>query len=525
MIAPGELLLGKYRIQERLGEGGMGTVWRARDELLDRDVAIKELRADLAGHEALAERFRAEAVALARLAHPGIAALHGLERDADRFYMVMEYVPGATLEAIVQREGPLPWDRAASLCALVCDGLGHAHQQGVVHRDVKPANVMLTPSDAVKVMDFGIARMAGQSRQTRHGSTIGTPHYMAPEQLRGEEVDGRADVYALGAVLFELISGRVPFDADSDYKLMMMQLHDAPPRASGAVAGVPSAIDRIIARAMAKDPADRFQTAGAFRDALMEAVRSAPATGTHRASLLAGVLDRLRVTSAAGDPPLHRDWRTWVTGVMVVAAGVLVLGGGDGGGQDAPPPPPPASQESATVPPPVSYPRIDGASDRPTGPSVNPVPPPASRERATPPPPPPASTPRQRATPGGGSAVTPPPPPPPPPPPAAAAVDHSAAIAEAVRGWLGGLSRRQADGISGSVDGKALADLVREGRASVEGIGTPRISVDGARATASVTATVAVRSSFGAARKHPATFQVSLRESGGGWTVTSGRVQ
>src|SRR5690606_31395503 len=123
--------------------------------------------------------------------------------------------------------------------------------------------------------------------------------------------------------------GRVPFDADSDYKLMMMQLHDAPPRASGAVAGVPSAIDRIIARAMAKDPADRFQTAGALRDALMEAVRSAPATATHRASPLAGVLDRFKVSGAAGDPPLHRDWRTWITGVMVVTAGVLVLGGGD----------------------------------------------------------------------------------------------------------------------------------------------------------------------------------------------------
>lgn len=524
MIAPGALFLGKYRIVERLGEGGMGTVWRARDELLDRDVAIKELRADLAGDASLAERFRAEAVALARLAHPAIAALHGLERDGERFYMVMEYVPGATLDAIASREGPLPWQRAATLCAGVCDALGHAHQHGVVHRDIKPANVMLTPAEQVKVMDFGIARMTGQSRHTRHGSTIGTPHYMAPEQLRGEEVDGRADVYALGAVLFELISGHVPFDADSDYKLMMMQLHDPPPRASGEVDGVPGIVDRIIARAMAKDPAARYQTAGALREALQEAVRLAPSPGPF------SPFDRGRnagaATTVADETPLHRDWRSWAAAVMVIVAGALVFRGGGAAGDDPiVPDPDTASIMTVTPPPPppptgVTTARLgDGAM--PTGEHDVRLPP-AERVRGIPPP---AAVPRQGTPPPQASAPTPQPPPPPATEPEERIVDHRPAIARAVTEWLGAMSRREPGGVAGQVDGRDLATLVREGRAGIGGIGDPAIAVDGERATASVSASLDVRSAFGSSRTHRVTFRVSLRENGGQWAVTAGRVQ
>ncbi len=274
MIDAGTLLLGKYRIGERIGEGGMGTVFRARDELLERDVAIKVLRADLAGRPGLLERFRSEAMALARLAHPGIAALHGLERDGDQFYMVMEFVRGETIEQRLRREGSLPWHDAVGICAAVCDALGHAHHLGVVHRDIKPANVMVSQSGAhhVKVMDFGIARMTDQSRQTRHGSSVGTPHYMSPEQLRGEEVDGRADLYALGTVLFEMISGRVPFDAGSDYELMMKQLNEPVPSLAGLIPGVPRSVDRVIGRAMAKDRGVRFNSAAEMRP-----LRSPPA--------------------------------------------------------------------------------------------------------------------------------------------------------------------------------------------------------------------------------------------------------
>lgn len=260
--------VGNYRIVERLGDGGMGAVFRAVDEMLDRDVAIKVLKPELARNAALIERFRLEAVALARLNHPRIATLHGLERHGESLLMIMEYVRGETLEAIVQRSGRIAWTRAAELCAAVLDALDHAHDKGVVHRDIKPANIMLAHNGAVKVMDFGIARLVGKSRQTQVGHAVGTPMYMAPEQLRGEEVDGRTDLYAVGAVLFELVTGRMAFEADSDYGLMMKQLHEPPPAASDLVVGVPSIIDEIIRQAMAKRREDRFANAMAFREAL-----------------------------------------------------------------------------------------------------------------------------------------------------------------------------------------------------------------------------------------------------------------
>ncbi len=260
--------VGNYRIVERLGDGGMGAVFRAVDEMLDREVAIKVLKPELARNAALIERFRLEAVALARLNHPRIATLHGLERHGESLLMIMEYVRGETLEAIVQRSGRIAWTRAAELCAAVLDALDHAHDKGVVHRDIKPANIMLAHNGAVKVMDFGIARLVGKSRQTQVGHAVGTPMYMAPEQLRGEEVDGRTDLYAVGAVLFELVTGRMAFEADSDYGLMMKQLHEPPPAASDLVVEVPSIIDEIIRQAMAKRREDRFANAMAFREAL-----------------------------------------------------------------------------------------------------------------------------------------------------------------------------------------------------------------------------------------------------------------
>jgi len=268
---------GNYRIVERIGDGGMGAVYRAVDEMLDREVAIKVLRPELARNAALIERFRMEAVALARLNHPRIAILHGLERHGESLLMIMEYVRGDTLEAIVQRSGRLAWSRAAELCAAVLDALDHAHDKGVVHRDIKPANVMLSSVGSVKVMDFGIARLVGKNRQTQAGHAVGTPMYMAPEQLRGEEVDGRTDLYAVGAVLFELVTGRMAFEAESDYALMMKQLHDPPPHVTDLVPDAPTALDEVIARAMAKSREARFPNAVAFRQALEALVGSTTA--------------------------------------------------------------------------------------------------------------------------------------------------------------------------------------------------------------------------------------------------------
>ncbi|MGQ0641683.1 MAG: protein kinase domain-containing protein [Gemmatimonadaceae bacterium] len=270
--------IGNHRIVEKLGDGGMGTVYRAVDQMLDREVAVKVLRPELTSQPALSERFRSEAIAMARVSHPNIAMLHGLERHGNDLYMIMEYVRGETLEHVVQRAGKLSWRRTAEILTSVLDALDHAHDMGVVHRDIKPANIMLTRNGVVKVMDFGIARMVGRTRQTQFGHAVGTPSYMAPEQLRGEDVDGRTDLYAVGAALFELVTGRMAFEADSDYKLMMMQLNDPPPSPSSIQSDVPPAIDRIVLCAMEKKAENRFPSAAAFRNALQDALRGAPPT-------------------------------------------------------------------------------------------------------------------------------------------------------------------------------------------------------------------------------------------------------
>ena len=300
--------LGNYRVVARLGEGGMGTVYRAVDTMLDRDVALKVLRPELALQAALVDRFRAEAVALARLRHEHIAALYGLDRQGDEFVMVMEYVSGETLEARLKREGRLRWEDALPIMRGVLDALGHAHVRGVVHRDIKPANVMIDADATVKVMDFGIARLMGENRQTRAGVAIGTPSYMAPEQLRGEDVDGRTDLYAAGALLFELLTGRVAFEADSDYSLMMQQLNEPPAAPSSITAGVPRALDAVVARAMAKKPAQRFATASDFARALDNISHDAFSA------------EPIRGAAAAVVARAPRDWRVYVIGGCLLAA-------------------------------------------------------------------------------------------------------------------------------------------------------------------------------------------------------------
>ncbi len=296
--------VGNYRILERIGDGGMGTVYRGLDEMLDREVALKVMRPDLARQAALSERFRQEAVALARLSHPNIAAVFGLERSGSDAVLVMEFIRGETLESIVQRSGRLAWPRALELAAAVADALDHAHDKGVVHRDIKPANIMLTRDGVVKVMDFGIARILGRSRQTRVGAAVGTPMYMSPEQLRGEEVDGRSDLYSLGAVVYELITGRVAFEADSDYELMMKQLHEPAPPVREAVPDVPDAVDALIQHAMAKQPQDRAPNARALA-ASFRATIAAQGTAPSRpapATRLADVAPPTPARAAATPP-------------------------------------------------------------------------------------------------------------------------------------------------------------------------------------------------------------------------------
>lgn len=264
--------VGKYRIVDRLGRGGMGTVYKAVDETLDREVAIKILNPDLGDSDVL-KRFRAEAVTLARLNHPGIATLYELHRHDDDLLMVMEFVRGETFQDLSERLGPLAAPQAAHLCMQVLDALAHAHRAGVVHRDLKPANLMVTETGTVKVMDFGIARVLGTERFTHGGYMMGTPAYMAPEQVMGSEVDARADLYAVGVVFYRLLSAQLPFDADTAIAMVQKQISSDPTPIRTFCPDVPDWCTHVIDRALAKAPADRFQSAEEFRTALMLAVR------------------------------------------------------------------------------------------------------------------------------------------------------------------------------------------------------------------------------------------------------------
>jgi serine/threonine-protein kinase len=244
----------------------MGTVYKAVDETLQREVAIKSLNADLTDQEVL-KRFRAEAMTLARLNHPNIATLFELTEHEGQLLMVMELVQGETFDKVAERES-LSVARAVELCSHVLDALSHAHKAGIVHRDLKPANLMLADSGVVKVMDFGLARMQGTEHLTNDGFMIGTPAYMSPEQVAGTEVDGRADLYAMGVVFYRLLTGQLPFKADSGIAMAHKQMYDAPTPVRQLRTELPSVFEDLFIRALAKSPDDRFQSADEMKAAL-----------------------------------------------------------------------------------------------------------------------------------------------------------------------------------------------------------------------------------------------------------------
>ena len=270
-------LVGNYKIIEKIGEGGMGDVFKGLDIMLEREVAIKMLRPELARQANLVERFRTEAVTLAKLNHPNIATLYNFVRQGNDYFMVMEYVNGHTFESLIKQTGAMPYQRAVQLFAQALDGIAHAHRLGVIHRDLKPANVMLMKAGTIKVMDFGIARVLGSNRITRTGNVIGTIEYMSPEQVRGEETDARSDIYSAGILLYEMLTGRVPFESNSDFELMRRQIEDAPVPPRVLAGQIPLGVEQVIMRALAKKPEARFQTADEFRAVLLKNIGEATA--------------------------------------------------------------------------------------------------------------------------------------------------------------------------------------------------------------------------------------------------------
>jgi eukaryotic-like serine/threonine-protein kinase len=262
-------MVGQYEIRELLGAGGIGQVHAAFDTVLEREVAIKSLRPELLNDKSFVDRFRGEATSLAKLTHPNITTLYNLLADGGNLYLVMECVRGETLEDLLKkRGGKLGIRESLAIIAQVADGLSYAHSLGIVHRDIKPANLMITTSGAVKIMDFGIARVAGSQRLTRDGGALGTLAYMSPEQVRGEEPDGRSDIYSLAITLYEMLSGSVPFEADTDYALMQAHIKTRAPKLGTRLPGVDARLEAALARGLAKNPDQRFAKAWEFSEAL-----------------------------------------------------------------------------------------------------------------------------------------------------------------------------------------------------------------------------------------------------------------
>src|SRR5262252_5420704 len=262
-------VVGNYKIIEKIGEGGMGAVFKGVDLMLEREVAIKMLRPELARQPQVVERFRTEAVTLAKLNHSNVATLHSFFRQGDDFFMVMEFVRGQTLDDVIRAQGAMKCDRAIEMFCMALEGIDHAHKMGIVHRDIKPANMMLTDTGSIKVMDFGIARVLGSDRLTKAGHLIGTVEYMSPEQVRGEETDARSDIYSLGILLYEMLTGRVPFSSDSEYELMRCQIEVAPTPPRAHAPHIPLSVEQAIMRSLAKKRESRYQSASEFRSMLM----------------------------------------------------------------------------------------------------------------------------------------------------------------------------------------------------------------------------------------------------------------
>jgi serine/threonine-protein kinase len=271
-------IAGRYRLEGRLGYGGMSTVHLAMDQRLERQVAVKLLAEHLADDEAFVSRFQREAQAAARLVHPNIVQVFDSGRDqhTGQYFIVMEYIEGSSCAEILRDEGWMEVYDALAIIEQACEGLNYAHRHGVVHRDVKPGNLLRSREGEVKLADFGIAKATEQSSITQVGSVLGTAAYLAPEQARGEEAGPSADLYALGVVTYQLISGRLPYEATSLTELALKQQQEEPPTLDTLVAAVSPELADAVAIALALDPHDRYQTAREMRRALSDGAAGVP---------------------------------------------------------------------------------------------------------------------------------------------------------------------------------------------------------------------------------------------------------
>ncbi len=286
MVSPGTMLGGRYRLDERIASGGMGDVWRGTDEVLGRTVAVKILLPALLEEPGFAERFRGEARTMATINHPGVVDVYDYGNEGGTAFLVMEYVEGDALSRTLGRVGRLTPSRTMALLAQAADALHAAHEKGIVHRDVKPGNLLVRPNGTLVLTDFGIARSAAVSQLTQAGTVLGTASYLSPEQASGATATALSDVYALGVVAYQCLAGRRPFEGDNPLEIALRHVRDAPPPLPG---DIPAPVRQIVDRAMAKDPAARWPSAAGLAQVARQAsARLAAAGSATSAALSAG---------------------------------------------------------------------------------------------------------------------------------------------------------------------------------------------------------------------------------------------
>jgi eukaryotic-like serine/threonine-protein kinase len=319
-IGPGSRVAGRYVIESHLATGGMATVWRARDTVLARIVAVKALRDHLASDPEFRERFRREAVTAARLNHPAIINVFDTGADGVCVFIVMEYFDGTTVAQILQQEGTLEPGYAVDVIMPVLEALAYAHAHGVIHRDVKPGNILVAKDGRVKVTDFGIAKAAqNASDLTTTGTVLGTAQYLSPEQVQGQPVDARSDLYSAGAVLYEMITGRPPFEAETPVATAVMRLTRDPVPPRDIRPGIPRQLEGAVVRALARDPRSRFVSADAMQSALEVWGNGTSLTPP----------EGIPVAAASESVTRGSMFRSWMlVPILVIAVAAAVIAGG-----------------------------------------------------------------------------------------------------------------------------------------------------------------------------------------------------
>lgn len=335
----GKMYGGRYEIEEKLGAGGMAIVYKAKDTLLNRSVAIKVLREQFASDEGFIRRFRREAQSAASLSHQNIVSIYDVGKDGNEDYIVMEYVKGQTLKDIIRNQAPIPPEKAIHIVHQIGEALAHAHANHIVHRDIKPQNIMITVDGRAKVTDFGIARAASAATLTHTGDIVGSVHYLSPEQAKGAQTTQQSDIYSLGIILYEMITGKVPYDGDTPITIALKHIQEEAELPGKVVSGISTELDAVIMKALAKSVKDRYNTAVEFINDLDKILagqtiiwdQMVVEEGSDLTQIHKGLRDKL----ASGDPKgnledtLHKGGKKKKLPLpaMIALISILVLGG------------------------------------------------------------------------------------------------------------------------------------------------------------------------------------------------------